>query len=189
VSGALEASELRERELDRLAEDIRRHHKAVERHARATLEEAIVAGMKLAEAKARLSHGEFGPFVAYCGISPRTAQLYMKLARNRRNVALLDADSIRGALEALGGGRKKPKRPAPDFGKPFHQPRPGWQLHEWREAMKAAGRPAPWPYQAPDPITGEARRFWTTETDSEREPDRQEIRRLAWEERFGEEAP
>jgi hypothetical protein len=51
VRGALETSELRERGLDRLADEIRAHHKTVERHARAMLEEAVAAGEALLEAK------------------------------------------------------------------------------------------------------------------------------------------
>ena len=64
VKRELAGPELRDRGLDRLAEDIRAHHKAVEHHARSMLEEAIAAGEKLIEAKARLRHGEFGPFKA-----------------------------------------------------------------------------------------------------------------------------
>jgi hypothetical protein len=46
-------------ELELLAEEVRRHHKAVERHARSMLDEAIAAGEKLLEAKERLKHGEY----------------------------------------------------------------------------------------------------------------------------------
>jgi len=99
---------LRDRGLEPLADEIRRHHKAVERHARSMLDEAVAAGEKLIEAKGLLRHGEFGPWLTYCGLNRRTAQLYMKLAREKRNVAVLEAESIRGALEALDG-KPKPK--------------------------------------------------------------------------------
>jgi hypothetical protein len=106
-----EATPLRDQGLEALAEDVRRHHKAVERHLRAGLGEAIAAGEALVDAKGLLRHGEFGPWLTYCGINQRTAQLYMKLAREKRNVAVLEADSIRGALEALGGKPKPESRP------------------------------------------------------------------------------
>jgi Protein of unknown function (DUF3102) len=126
------------RELELLAEDIRRHHKAVERHARSMLDEAIAAGEALIEAKARLRHGEFGPFIAYCGTSRRSASLYMKLAREKGNVAILEASSIREALEALGG-RRRPQRRGFVFDPAG--PEPGqWQVDAWREAMAAEGR-------------------------------------------------
>jgi hypothetical protein len=153
---------VRYRELDLLAEDIRRHHKAVERHARAMLDEAIVAGLKLIEAKERLRHGEFGPFVAYCGISRRSAQVYMTLARNRRSAALLEADSIREALDALGGKRKKRGGPPPDFGEPgvkFAACR--GQTNAWLEAMAAEGRHELFTYYVPDGKWG-VRLCWTT---------------------------
>jgi Protein of unknown function (DUF3102) len=146
-SRAVEASGLRERELDLLAEDVRRHHKAVERHARSMLAEAIVAGEKLIEAKGLLRHGEFGPWLTYCGVNQRTAQLYMKLARQKRNVAVLDAESIRGALKALAKPRRPKRRTfviapvAPEPG--------GWQDDAWREAMAAEGRREVFSYYVP----------------------------------------
>jgi hypothetical protein len=106
--------ELRDRELDLLAEEIRGHHRAVERHARSMLDEAIAAGEKLLEAKERLRHGEFKPWVAYCGVSYSSAAVYMRLAHNKYSAALLEADSIREALEALGGKRRK-REPEPDL--------------------------------------------------------------------------
>jgi hypothetical protein len=93
--------------LDRLAEDIRAHHKAVERHAQAMLDEAIAAGEDLLEAREQLPHGRFGPFVAYCGVSARSARVYMRLARNSGSAAVLEADSIRAALDALAGPSRK----------------------------------------------------------------------------------
>lgn len=106
-------------ELEQLADEVRRHHRDVERHARSMLHEAIAAGEALIEAKGLLRHGEFGPWLTYCGLNQRTAQLYMKLAREKRNVAVLEAESIRGALEALGG---KPKREPPQLPGFFDSP-------------------------------------------------------------------
>jgi hypothetical protein len=115
ASRAVETRELRDRGLEPLADEIRRHHKAVERHARSMVAEGVAAGEKLIEAKARLRHGEFLPFVRRCGISPRSAQLYMKLARGKceTDAHLEEAVTIREALEMLGGGREKKKKGEP----------------------------------------------------------------------------
>jgi hypothetical protein len=103
---------LAEGQLDRLAEDIRRHHKAVERHARKMVAEAIAAGEKLIEAKAMLPHGEFDAFRTRCGVSRSSAFDYRKLAREKSSAGVLEADSIREALRALAPKPKpKPKRP------------------------------------------------------------------------------
>jgi hypothetical protein len=61
---------------------------------------AIEAGQKLIEAKAMLDHGEWLPWLRKLGISPRTAQGHMALARNpnARRVAHLP---VRVALEQL----------------------------------------------------------------------------------------
>jgi Protein of unknown function (DUF3102) len=155
-----------EGELDWLADEVRRHHKAVGRHARSMLDEAIAAGEALIEAKRRLRHGEFGPWLAYCGVSRRSASLYMKLAREKGNVAVLEASSIREALEALGGKRKRRNEPSPDFGKPGLKlpDRGGWQVVAWREAMAAEGRRELFAYYVPD---GQGVRLcWTTVEDA-----------------------
>jgi hypothetical protein len=103
------------------------------------LDEAIAAGEALLEAKGQLRHGEFGPFIAYCGVSRRSASVYMKLAREKGSAAVLEADSIREALGALGGKRRRREAP-PDLGKPGAVRGPRWQIEAWREAMMAEGR-------------------------------------------------
>jgi Protein of unknown function (DUF3102) len=153
-------NELRERGLDLLAEEIRRHHKAVARHARSMLAEAIVAGEKLIEAKELLRHGEFGPWLTYCGVNRRTASLYMKLAREKSNVAVLDADSIRGALAALAKPRR-PKRREFVFNPVGPEPG-GWQDDAWREAMAAEGRHEVFSYYVPSGNEGRLRRCLAT---------------------------
>ena len=147
------------RELELLAEDIRGHHKAVERHARSMLDEAIAAGEKLIEAKGLLRHGEFGSFKAYCGVSRSSASIYMKLAREKSSVGVLEADSIREALAALGGRRKKPRWQSLDFWKPCAGPSSRRQVEAWLKAMEAEGRtPRSYPCDDPDlPKT-----LWTT---------------------------
>jgi hypothetical protein len=111
VGGAIGGE--RECLLERLAEDVRRHHKAVERHARSMLDEAIAAGEALIEAKALLRHGEFDAFKTLCGVGRSSASVYMKLAREKSSAGVLEADSIRGALAALGEKEKEPKKASP----------------------------------------------------------------------------
>jgi Protein of unknown function (DUF3102) len=133
------AAEVRERGLEELANEVRRHHKAVERHARGMLAEAIAAGEKLLETKARLPHGEFGAFKAYCEVSRSSASDYLRLAREKPRAGVLGADSIRGALRALGGEPKK--EPIPKA---------------WDWFFKSRGTPGAsrdWPLSDPPPAT------------------------------------
>jgi hypothetical protein len=127
--------------LEELAQDIRRHHKEVEAHASAMVAAAIAAGEKLIEAKEQLPHGEFGPFLTYCGVSPRSARVYMQLARKSADAAVLDAKSIRAALEAIAKPKPKPKQL--DFGPPCPPSLARdkrWQAEQWLKAMAAQGR-------------------------------------------------
>jgi hypothetical protein len=49
-----------------------------------SLEHAIMAGELLIEAKEQVKHGEWLPWLRdHCTISERTAQLYMRCAKNR----------------------------------------------------------------------------------------------------------
>jgi hypothetical protein len=129
--------------LDLLFEDIRRHHKAVERHAQKMVAEAIAAGELLIQAKDELRHGEFGAFLVRCGVNARSARVYMRLARNSGSAAILEAKSIRSALEAIAGPCPKPRQlslgpPCP----PSHAGSRQWQAGRWAEAILAQGRPA-----------------------------------------------
>jgi hypothetical protein len=127
--------------LELLAEEVRQHHKAVERHANAMVAAAIAAGEKLLEAKGQLRHGEFGPFLTYCGVSARSARVYMRVARNSADAAVLEASSIRAALDAIAGPSRK--RPAPpDLGPAFPRRSEEWRMARWAEAMLAQGRPS-----------------------------------------------
>jgi hypothetical protein len=103
--------------------------------------EAVAAGELLLEVKGQLQHGEFGPFLTYCGVSARSARVYMRLARNSGSAAVLEADSIRAALNAIAGPSPRPKRL--DFGPPHppsHAADLRWQRDQWLQAMAAAGR-------------------------------------------------
>lgn len=97
VEGSNYLAELR----DRLKDE----HAAVAKALKTSLKHALTAGDILIEAKARLKHGEWLPWIASCGLSVRTAQRYMSLARNRpeieaqiRHVSYLD---IAGALAMI----------------------------------------------------------------------------------------
>lgn len=64
-----------------LAAEIRAAHGAVKAAARVALERAREAGNLLIEAKDALPHGGWLPWLREVGITPRTAQGYMQLAR------------------------------------------------------------------------------------------------------------
>jgi hypothetical protein len=72
-----------------LAERIRAEHQGAREAYKRSVEHAMAAGDLLIEAKAKLTHGQWGPWLeAKCEMSDRTARLYMRAARGR------------GALEA-----------------------------------------------------------------------------------------
>jgi hypothetical protein len=70
-----------------LAARIRVEHEAVAVALRDSVRHAIVAGELLVEAKAQLVHGQWRPWLReHCAISERTAQLYMRVAKNRAEI-------------------------------------------------------------------------------------------------------
>jgi hypothetical protein len=67
--------------LDELGEQIRTHHSHATRAAGEAVESARLAGECLIEAKSRVEHGRWLPWVKeHCQMSPRTAQAYMRIA-------------------------------------------------------------------------------------------------------------
>jgi hypothetical protein len=114
--------------LPALADEIRRHHEASMSAGKATLEHARHAGLALLEAKAKLPHGQFGPWVkANCPFSHRSAANYIKVAQNwdalqarEENSSALPISSVRGFLSnkraPIEDGLDAPgdKEPAPD---------------------------------------------------------------------------
>ena len=103
--------------LPMLAETIRSEHQQAEVAARAALEHGFNAGDALIEAKAKVPHGEWAEWLRanVPQIGERTAQLYMKLARNRdqldpQRVADL---SLRQAAKMVSRSKpgSKPKPP------------------------------------------------------------------------------
>jgi hypothetical protein len=94
-----------------LAARIRTYHDATITALRNSVINAMAAGDLLIEAKLQLrQHGAWLPWLASCGLSERTSQRYMRLARNR---TIIEAKSdtvsdlgIRGALALLAVPRK-----------------------------------------------------------------------------------
>ena len=92
-----------------LAVEINAEHDAAESHARKAIEHARAAGDKLLLAKAGVAHGQWLPWLsANCPrLAERTAQAYMKLARNwatleRKSATVADL-TINDALKLLTG--------------------------------------------------------------------------------------
>jgi len=68
--------------LEDLARRINDEHHQCAEAARSTLDHALNAGALLAQAKAQVVHGQWADWLRdHCTVSERTAQLYMKLAR------------------------------------------------------------------------------------------------------------
>ena len=70
-----------------LAARIRLEHCAAAEKLTEALRHAMTAGELLVEAKALVQHGQWLPWLAdHVAISERTAQLYMRLAKNRGEI-------------------------------------------------------------------------------------------------------
>ncbi len=93
-------------ELRTLAGRINEHHRKVEEALKAGLSRAVEAGELLIEAKGNVGHGEWGAWLSenFEG-SERTAQAYMKVARNREALETKSATvadlTFRDALKEL----------------------------------------------------------------------------------------
>jgi hypothetical protein len=93
-----------------LRERLKTEHAAIVDSLKNSLSHAMAAGDMLLEARARLKHGQWLPWIESCDLSERTAQRYMRLARNR---AVIEAKSdtvsdlgIKGALAMLAVSRE-----------------------------------------------------------------------------------
>jgi hypothetical protein len=108
--------------LEERAIQIRKAHIDVAAAILTAVERALDAGLQLSAAKADVGHGRFETYVARCGISMRTAQNYMRLARHETKVRELVTEKAQGnayltmpeALKLVAGldAKKKPKRRA-----------------------------------------------------------------------------
>jgi hypothetical protein len=70
-----------------LAVRIKAEHQATSDALKTSVEHAIKAGELLLEAKEQLKHGQWLPWLLnHCEISERSAQLYMRIAKNRETI-------------------------------------------------------------------------------------------------------
>jgi hypothetical protein len=75
--------------LDELAARVKTAHAAVRKSANDIVAQAITAGLALIEARDKLEHGEWLPYLKKkCELSQRTAYDYMLIAANRNKFAL-----------------------------------------------------------------------------------------------------
>ena len=100
-------NELLKSELPELARTINRAQADIESALNQAVENAVIAGQALIEAKAAVKHGEWQDWISVnCRISDRTARSYMRLAREipkldsekRLSVAVLPLRDVIGAL-------------------------------------------------------------------------------------------
>jgi hypothetical protein len=120
--------------LNDLAGRIRAEHEQVGLALRRTLDHAMRCGDLLIEAKAQVSHGGWLPWLeGQCGFSFRTAQAYMRLARNRAHLEAQPVAhlGVREAIALLAEPRESapPEEATPDD--------PDW-TPEYRSAVEQA---------------------------------------------------
>jgi hypothetical protein len=88
--------------LDKLAAEINEAHRNVGRCGSEQVAHALVAGARLIEAKSRVKHGEWLPWLAEnFEFSPRTAQTYMWLAQRAEDAQRVSHLGLGGVLAAL----------------------------------------------------------------------------------------
>jgi hypothetical protein len=134
---------------DDLATRINAAHEEVKNSIRRGAEHAIKAGQLLLQAKEIVGHGVFLEWVGeHCHCTPRTAQLYMKLAKEKDKLApnaksishltLTEAMEMLGPLKQKLAEEKPPRPPAPD---PVAAAITKDALDILRRAWNAAGEP------------------------------------------------
>ena len=94
--------------LEELLMDIRQAAERFKVGQRTAVGAALDAGALLVEAKGRVQHGEWNVWVRNsAGLSPRTAQAWMKLSGLELSVdQIIDAGGIRAVLESKAKSRK-----------------------------------------------------------------------------------
>jgi hypothetical protein len=94
-----------------IAVRINEAHDQVSASARSTIEAAMEAGRLLIQAKDQVGHGGWLPWLkANTSVSERTAQAYMKLARDLPKSAVTADLTLDGALKLLVAPEADPKR-------------------------------------------------------------------------------
>jgi hypothetical protein len=129
---------IRSNSLTDLAARIKAAHEATAIAMQRGLEHAIRAGELLIEAKIQLKHGQWLPWLLeHCAMSERTAQLYMRVAREQ---AELEASNPQGLADLTLESASKllAKSTAPESG--------SW---EWAEAQ-ANGPICDWDFETDD---------------------------------------
>jgi N6-adenosine-specific RNA methylase IME4 len=89
-----------------IAARIKAEHEAVAASAKRCMEHAIAAGELLIQAKDQMPHGQWLPWLEkHCGVTTRSAQNYMKLAKHRTEIEskyeTVSHLTVREALHAL----------------------------------------------------------------------------------------
>ena len=106
-------------EPDDLEQCIRDSYAATVKLGRMAVTEAHRCGRLLIKAKDLTEHGGWLPLLERCGIPPRTAQRFMRLARKYQIRQLGAFASVEAAERALTPGASKPEAPPwegrPDF--------------------------------------------------------------------------
>ena len=98
-------------ELATLAKAINEAHRAVRRSNEESVSFALTAGVLLIEAKEQVEHGAWLPWLAaHFDSSRRTAQLYMRLARNREKAQAVAHFGVAGVQLELARLASKPPR-------------------------------------------------------------------------------
>lgn len=115
LAAGQDRSDLASKDLDALADEARWHKDQAEHHHRRALYHFVEMGRRLLEAKSRLGHGAFSPYVgAEIGITERHAQRLMDLSRNATRVSHLAPDtSLRGALEVIQEQKREERAAMP----------------------------------------------------------------------------
>ncbi len=102
--------------LPELADGINTEHEAARGAFQKGFEHALKAGDLLLQAKAQVEHGQWLPWLGTnCNVSQRTAQLYMRVARERPK---LEAKSASLADLSLEGAARQLAEPKPTKGAP-----------------------------------------------------------------------
>jgi hypothetical protein len=125
-----------ERPLPTIAAEIRHDIEAADKHWQNAVRHAIRAGEGLIEAKARLPHGAWLPWLAenVPGFSARSATNYMRLARNRNAVA--DLVTVREAVAVLTAPRQQ--LDPETRGAELEPGSPEWHERRWARIEKQA---------------------------------------------------
>src|SRR6516164_1016138 len=86
--------------LPELAARIRAEHEATAASLKSSVEHGIAAGELLIEAKSKIPHGQWLPWLkANCAMSERTARDYMRLARLKVKTATVAHLGLRATLK------------------------------------------------------------------------------------------